>query len=537
MRQGLGTWVVIGLLVCSPMEVIAQDTLQQLRFNVERFDIVGDNPIGDRANAVLAPFVGEQYGLEGLSAARDALEQEIINSGYNFHRVSLPPQDLLEGVVLLQVSAFAIGNIDVEGNDYFSDDNIRRSVPVLQSGETPNTQLLSRSLKIANRHASKRTVLRFKEGEQADSIDAVLSVTDRNPQVFFVSLDNTGPEDGEVWRSTFGYQHGNLFDRDHAITATYTTAPEDTSATQQFGLNYNIPLYGHGASIDILFSDSDSAGETGGGDDAGQGIAPGTGGGQALEITGEGTVLGVIYNRALLTDSSYNHEWSLGVPYKDFNNESEFGDEDLEEISPDTLSVPMELGYSFDRQMPGSAFFGNITLVQEVGDDDEQYERDRLEAEAGWTALRFRISYDLLFAEEYLFSTRFGGQFTNALLISGEQFGIGGEGTLRGFEERSVTGDSGYHLNLEVWLPPVWYDMRFLGFVDVGYTEFNDGDEEGNEGVDFNPSSVGIGMFWAWKESLSVSLNYGYIIEGGGLDTEINEDGDSKLHASAVYRF
>ena len=44
-------------------------------------------------------------------------------------------------------------------------------------------------------------------------------------------------------------------------------------------------------------------------------------------------------------------------------------------------------------------------------------------------------------------------------------------------------------------------------------------------------------MFWAWKESLSVSLNYGYIIEGGGLDTEINQDGDSKLHVSAVYRF
>jgi hemolysin activation/secretion protein len=537
MREGLGTWVVIALLWCLPIEVIAQDTLQQIRFEVERFDVVGDNPIGERAQAVLAPYVGEQYGLEGLSAARDALEQAIINAGYNFHRVSLPPQELLEGVVLLRVSRFVIGKIDVEGNEFFDDDNILNSVPVLQAGETPNTQLLSRSLKIANKSASKSTVLRFSEGTEADSIDALLSVTDRNPQVFFVSLDNTGPEDGETWRSTFGYQHGNLFNRDHAVTATLTTAPEDTSATLQIGINYNIPLYEHGASIDLLFSDSDSAGETGGGTDGSQGIAPGTGGGQALEITGEGRVYGFIYSRPLLTDSSYSHDWTVGLQHKNFDNSSKFGEEELEDISPNVISVPLEVGYAFNRRTPGNAFFGNVRLVQEVGDDDSEYQRDRLGAESGWTALRYNLSYDLLFAEEYLFSTRFSGQHTNALLISGEQFGLGGEATLRGFEERSVTGDSGYQLSLELWFPPVFNDMRFLVFTDIGHTEYNDGTEPGTEGVEFDPSSAGLGMFWAWKESLSVSLNYGYIIEGGGLDTEINQDGDSKLHVSAVYRF
>lgn len=81
------------------------------------------------------------------------------------------------------------------------------------------------------------------------------------------------------------------------------------------------------------------------------------------------------------------------------------------------------------------------------------------------------------------------------------------------------------------------YQLRFLVFTDIGYTEFNDGDVPGNDGVDFDPSSYGFGMFWAWRENLSVSLNYGYINEGGGLDDTINQDGDDKLHASAVYRF
>jgi len=527
---------VLTLVWFLPLGVVAQDTLQDIRFSVERYEVIGDNPIGERADSILAPFIGDQYGLEGLSAARDALEQAIIDAGFNFHRVSLPPQDLFEGTVLLKVSRFAIGRVIVEGNEFFSDENIRRSVPGLQEGETPNTRLLSRSLKIANNHASKKTLLRFREGTASDTIDAVLAVEDRDPRVYFISLDNTGPKDAEEWRTTLGYQNGNLFNRDHAVTATLTTAPEDTSATTQIGVNYHIPMYRHGANLDILFSDSDSAGQTGGEDSAAQSIAPGTGGGQALEITGEGTVLGFIYSRPLLTDGSFNHDWSVGLQHKNFDNKSEFGGAQLS--GADVLSVPLELGYSFTRQAPGSSFFGSVTLVQEVGDDSAEYDQDRPEAESGWSAIRYRLSYDRLFAEDYLFHAGFSGQQTSALLISGEQFGVGGVGTLRGFEERSVTGDSGYQMSLEVWFPPVTsYNLRFLVFTDFAHTEFNDGALPGNEGVEFDLSSAGAGMFWAWKESLSVSLNYGHILEGGGLDDTINQDGDSKLHVSAVYRF
>ena len=85
---------------------------------------------------------------------------------------------------------------------------------------------LSRSLEIANTHASETTSLRFKEGEASDSIDAVLNVEDRNHR-YFRNPDNTGPKDDNEYRTTLGYQHGNLFGQDHQATATLTTAPED----------------------------------------------------------------------------------------------------------------------------------------------------------------------------------------------------------------------------------------------------------------------------------------------------------------------
>ena len=144
--------------------------------------------------------------------------------------------------------------------------------------------------------------------------------------------------------------------------------------------------------------------------------------GQALEIPGEGTVIGFIYRRPLLTDGNFSHEGSLGLQHKKFDNKSEFGN--VQFTGAEVESMPLEIGYSFNRAAPGSSFFGSITLVQEIGDNDDEYDEDRLEAESGWTAWRYNITYDRLFAEEYLFHVGFSGQLTDALLISGEQFGV-----------------------------------------------------------------------------------------------------------------
>jgi len=518
------------------LEANAQETLENVRFTVEHFKVVGDNPIGDAADSILEPFTGEQYGLEGLSAAADALGQAIIDAGFNFHRVSLPPQQLFSGTVKLKVSRFAIGKITIEGNRFFDKANILHSVPELILGETPNTRELSRSLKISNTHSSKSTVLRFKEGEEADSIDAELTIKDRNPQVFFITLDNTGPENGEIYRTTLGYQHGNLFNLDHSITATVTTAPEEPSTTTQVGINYHIPMYQHGASLDILFSDSEanSVGATGSSVSSVDGVSTGeVSTGKGLEITGSGTVVGLVYTRPMLTSGSFNHQWSIGLQHKNFDNKSSFNLIDYQLVSD-----PLELGYAFTRQGPGSSLSGGFTLVAEVGDDSKDYTQDRAEAESGWSAVRYNLAYDFLIGKEWLLHMGLSGQSTSNLLISGEQFGVGGVGSLRGFEERSVTGDSGYQATVELWMPPIAsYSLRYSIFFDFANTEFNDGMIAGNEGVSYDLASAGVSMFWSWRQNLSLSLNYGVINQGGGADTSINQDGNSKLHMSLVYRF
>ncbi len=499
----------------------AQDSYQPVTFTVNSFTITGENPLGDKAFKVLQPYLGEQSGLQGLSAAADALEKALISAGYSFHRVSLPPQQLTSGTVELEIVRFTIGAINISGNKHFDRQNIEHSLPFLKPGSTPNTRELSSRLKLANNHASKNILLKFKEGEAEDAIDAELTVQDQNPQLFFLTLDNTGSVDSEEFRTTLGYQHGNLFNLDHSITATLTVSPQDTSATRQIGFNYHIPLYQHGANLDFLFSDSEVNSGS---------VADGA------AVTGKGSVLGFTYTRPLLSDSNLNHQWSTGFKYKSFDNDIDLGSGNI--ITSEVLSFPLELGYGFSYSTKTGVLSGGLSFAMNLDsgstNTDEDYAAVRQEADNSWSTLKYDLSYDQVFAENWLIHAGLSGQKSSDLLIPGEQFGVGGSNSLRGFEERSVTGDSGREISLELWTPS-YSGFRFLIFVDQARVTLNSG--ESFDGESYNLSSAGVGTRWSWKQQLSISLDYGVIIEGGGADTTINQDGDAKAHFNLVYRF
>lgn len=506
---------------------VAQTGFEPVQFTVNSFTVSGDIPIGvSRAQEVLKPFLGEQYGLAGLSAAADALERDLIDNGYSFHRVNLPPQELNAGTIEFEVLKFAVGQVKISGNQYFDQDNILHSLPELREGKTPNTMELSRSLKLANKHASKNLSLKFLEGSAEDTIDAAVTVQDRSSQVVFVSLDNSGPKDDNEWRSTVGYQHGNLFNKDHAITATATFAPEDPSATRQFGVSYHIPMYDHGANLDFLVSDSEiDSGEVA--DD--------------VSVSGAGSVFGATYSRPMLTDTNFNHQWSVGILSKSFENDLDIAGN---KVQSDVLSFPLELGYAFDYTARSSMITGGITFATNIdsgsNNTDEDYAAVRPGAKNDWSALRYRLGYDLFFAQKWMFHAGLSGQYSSDLLISGEQFGVGGSSSMRGFETRSVTGDTGNQLSFEVW-SPAFYGVRYLAFVDTARLEFNS--DGANVGEDYDVSSFGVGLRWSWKQQLSISLDYAVINEGVDTDPDtvtgdpVNQDDDDKAHFNLVYRF
>ena len=244
--------LVLGNALVLPVLSATEDA-PVVRFSVDQFNIKGENPLPtQRVETLLAPFLGQHEGLEGLLEAAAELESAILHAGHSFHRVTLPPQTLTDGTIHLEIVVFKLANITVSGNQKFSDDNIRASLPGLVTGTVPDTRELSRELIIANDHPSKQVTIRIKQSKQLDSVDADLLVQDQRPWQVFTALNNIGTSETGDFRVTAGFQHTNLLNLDDSFTASYTTSPDHTSEVKQYGLNYRLPLYALSTSLSFF---------------------------------------------------------------------------------------------------------------------------------------------------------------------------------------------------------------------------------------------------------------------------------------------
>jgi hemolysin activation/secretion protein len=190
-------------------------------------------------------------------------------------------------------------------------------------------------------------------------------------------------------------------------------------------------------------------------------------------------------------------------------------------------------GYA-DYFWGNGGFFAEYAHNLHGGSDNDAaaYAASRAGAGTNWQVLRYGADLNYEVSKGWNFVGRLRGQWTNEPLIAGEQFGLGGVYSVRGFLERETAGDTGYALNLELWSPPLAQDLRLLAFVDTGRRTF-DVAVAGQPNA-LNVTSIGAGMRWNWQRHLDVALDVAYVLDGipGGTVA-----GDARTHFGAVYRF
>jgi hemolysin activation/secretion protein len=134
--------------------------------------------------------------------------------------------------VRLSVVEAIVGRVEISGPQFFSAENIRRSLPGLKEGTRPNLRKIDASLRVANESVAKQTNLLLRRGEKDGQVDAVVKVADENPLRLAITVDNSGVpgSDGKYntgqFRTGFVLQHANLFERDHALSLQYMTSPD-----------------------------------------------------------------------------------------------------------------------------------------------------------------------------------------------------------------------------------------------------------------------------------------------------------------------
>ena len=508
-------FLLVAVILAAPRPVLAQAG-DGPRFAVSGFVVEGANPLpASETRRILEPFTGRSVSLDDLQAAAAALEDALKAAGYGVVRVVLPPQDT-GGEIRLRVLTFTLGAVKVTGNRHFDVASIRRSLPSLRPGETPNLRALARDQALANDHPSKQVQVALSPGTVADTVDADVRVEDGAPLHFFGSLNNSGAGRSGRWRLGLGVSHANLFDRDHAVTATWSTSPGHTSEIQQYGIHYRAPFYKLGGALSAYYTRSDSNSGT---------VA------EFFQVSGSGQFAGLRWTQRFAPVGAWSHAADIGLEDRLFDNNVTFNGTP---IGVDVRSRPLLLRH--EGRLAGAGF--QVSHALELAHNlrggranaDAAYAGNRAGAERDWSALRVNLQAvtDL---SGWVASARLRGQWTGDALIAGEQFGLGGAQGLRGLEEREGIGDRGHLATLEFTTPPLAEGLRALAFMDTGRAQLRAAG--GAAAATAHATSFGFGVRWQWRRQLSVSVDAARVASaGGGLRT-----GDGRLHASLAVRF
>jgi hemolysin activation/secretion protein len=386
-------------------------------------------------------------------------------------------------------------------------------------------------------------------GAEEASVEVVVRVVDEAPRRFSVTLDNTGNRETGRLRLGLGYQDANANGGDEVLTLQYVSAPYadhlnyEGHATRLsplpsrrvliVGAGYRVPLYRPGDSIDF------SAGYAN--------VSSGTVA-QLFNITGRGTLFGARYTRNFDRIGDYEHRLALGLDWRSYENKGvrPAGGATIQLI-PDVVTHPLSLTYIGlwrGQQSETGISFGaarNFAGGNDGRQEDFCAARNNQIgecADANYTIWRWAVNHNRALAGDWQARVGLNGQWTRDMLVTGEQFGLGGADSVRGFAERDITNDLGHRGTLELYTPDfgartglAGARVRALGFVDWGRVSRNRPGPAEPHGQSVR--SYGVGLRFSRGSDLALRLDYGIVHDEGGTQGR----GDSRLHASLSYVF
>jgi hemolysin activation/secretion protein len=519
------------------------------RFDINKFTVRGATLItSEGLQLILAPFIGKGKNFGDVQKALEALEKSYTSKGYSAVQVILPEQQIDKGEVEFEIVEAKIGKIVIEGNRYYDEANIRASMPRVQEGQPPNIFHISNNLRVANENPAKQTTVLLRSGSEEGQVDAVLRVADERPNKVSITLDNTGTQQTGLFRVGFGYQNANMFNRDHVLSAQYVTAPNDNDRTNRLGLYPNKNVFILGAQYRVpLYKAGDTLEFTAGYSNVDSGVVA-----NLFTIAGSGTIFGMRYNQNLNKIGDYEHKLSYSYDWRAYRSVvrqigvAGFG------LVPDVTVHPVSLIYAgtYQKSQSDSNFFVSVSQNLPGGNDggtgaflgDPTAVPARPPARAGsnprYFVTRWGFNHNRALPRDWQFRWGMSGQLTRDKLVSGEQFGLGGADSVRGFLEREIIDDNGYRGTLELYspdfggiVPVTGVRMRALAFYDWGGMKRIRPEVLEQHGQHI--SSVGLGLRISRGTNVSLRLDAATVMDRGGLQ----ETGDVRAHVSFAYIF
>ncbi len=485
--------------------------------SVQRFEVLGSTVFSAQDFAEITKrFLDRNLTFAELLQVRSAIVDLYVRRGYVTSAAVLPPQRLTDGTVKIQVIEGSLESINVAGTRRLNPNYIRSRLN-LAASKPLNVERLLEGLQLLQLDPLVKTISAdLQTGTQPGTSVLQVMVTEANTLSITPSIDNSrSPSVGSL-RRQIEVAQANLLGIGDGLRVSYT----NTDGSNGIDTSYTVPINPHNGTVRLAYSNTHSTVIEKPFD--------------VLDIQAKSRYYEFTYRQPIVQHPA--SELAVGLTFSRQESQTELG---IDHIGPFPLSP------GADDQ--GRTRISALRFFQEwVNRTDRQVIAARSQFSTGlglfdatsnanapdshFFTWRGQAQWTRLLARDTLFLIRGEVQLADRSLVPLEQFGIGGQETVRGYRQDALLTDSGLLFSTEFRLPILRTARTAHGTGVLQLTPFIDIGSGWNRGGN-NPDSktlvgAGLGLLWRQGDNFSARLDFGFpLISIEGNKSTLQENG------------
>ncbi|BAY99426.1 surface antigen variable number [Tolypothrix tenuis PCC 7101] len=467
------------------------------KFRVERIEVVGSTVFKpEQFAAITAPFVGKELSFVELLQIKEAITKLYSDNGYVTTGALITPQTVEAGVIKIQVIEGNVQEIKISGNRRLRSQYIRDRIQ-LGAGTPLNVPRLIEKLQLLRLDPRIQNLsAELQMGVTPGSNILQVEVQEADTFSLTASLDNGRSPSVGSFRRGVDLQEANLLGLGDTLSIGYA----NTDGSNTVNLNYTLPINAHNGTLSFglnkgwnrVIEEPFSV----------------------LDIQSNTTSYEFGYRQPLIQKPS--QELAVGLSFSRQESQTELG---IDNIGPFKLSPGADAQgrtnisafrffQEYTQRTTSQVFAARSQFSLGVDWFGANVNAD--EPDSRFFAWRGQAQWVRQLAPDTLFLARGDLQLAADSLVPLEQFGLGGQLSVRGYRQDTLLTDNGMLFSAEFRLPILRAPkmggvLQLTPFIDVG----KGWNVKGNDPSPSTLVGTGIGLLWKQNNNFSARIDWG----------------------------
>lgn len=489
-------------------------------FTVKKIKFLGNSSIKSaELEALTQNLLDQPIQFSDIEASLKKIKQQYRVKGYIAAYAYVPPQEITDDTLKIDVLEGRIDKVSIAGQRYFSEATLKNAIR-LAPGEVLTYESLRSSLSRLSRHRDIKAKAVLEAGESLGTTHVKINVEDKAPYHIGGEVNNFGTKNTGTYRYGVNASHTNITGHMDELKTRWQFGDDVLGAT----VGYELPVLPRsGTRLGYQYSMTDVK--------VGGAFA-------ALQTEGNAAIHTVYATQPLYEKEKLNIDGRLSFDSKESENNI-LGDQ----RSHDQLSI-LSPSLTFDWTEKEHRTLSGQTLA--FGLDDflgSMPKTSPTSSRVGAGGQFFAYKGNLIHARKLPYDLtgilRSNWQLTGDPLPPSEQISVGGANSVRGYQESEYLGDYGGYVNMDILIPaffipadwqlpyfqePLSKQLQVVAFADMGYAGLKK--PQVGEFKDRSLSSLGTGLRFRIKEGWVGKFEWGFPIGDGPID-----------HRASAYHF